>query len=510
MNLKKYFMVLLSLSLAALLFVSMTIPAYAAAPYDADWVPPVPEFITQITNGFQINELVGLPGSGKYQEPTDWFSDLIQDPNATFLFLLDQDVYNKVKEEQGTEYDRQFSLYLVAPDRKANGSYYDLGVFEHTGGPQHFERMSKPSPMTYMCLNNPHSFIKYVYDDKSGKLVMQPNVTHLPGGSGSVIRFTYVLAAGNGSCFSSFEPWQFVNGRFAEKSDVYPGFTQVSGKDFGVGTAYHQVVNGKAVNHWRDYNWWLGIDGGPIPPYNPNLDIDQDTNGDGNPDTNIDTDGDGKPDINIDTDGDGNPDINIDTDGDGNPDINIDTDGDGKPDINIDTDGDRNPDINIDTDGDGKPDINIDTDGDGNPDINIDTNGDGRPDTNIDIDGDGKPDINTKPGDGDSSGSSSSGGSSGSEGEGPGGGEGSGGGEEPGGPSSGGSSSDKGGPPDTWFPPEDDLPKDPWEFFDPFKPQTPPIDWDDDYDPRNPGDPIYDDYDPFSVLNKLLLEMFGG
>ena len=520
----------LALSLSVLLMAHvLVVPAYAAAPYDAGWVPPVPEFIASVANGFRISELVGLPGAGKYQEATDWFAELLQDPDATLLFLLDQDVYNKAKEEQGIEYDRQFSLYVVAPDKRANGSYYDLGGFEHTGGPQHFERMSKPSPMTYMCLNNPHSFIKYIYDDKSGKLVMQPNVTHLPGGSGSIIRFTYVLAVGNGSGFSSFDPWQFVNGQFAEKSEVYPGFRQVNGKDFGVGTVYHQVVNGKAVNHWRDYNWWLGIDGGPVPPYNPNLDLDQDTDGDGNPDINIDTDGDGNPNINIDTDGDGKPDINIDIDGDDKPDINIDTDGDGKPDINIDIDGDGKPDINIDTDGDGNPDTNIDTDGDRKPDVNIDTDGDGKPDTNIDIDGDGKPDINIKPG-GDSSGGSSggssgsggdggsssggssgsggdggssaggragsggdggssSGGSSGSGGEGPGSGGGSsGGGDGPG--SDGGNSSDKGStPPDTWFDDPEELPRDPWEFFDPFKFDYDPFSWDRDYDPL-------EDYEP--------------
>lgn len=87
--------------------------------------------------------------------------------------------------------------------------------------------------------------------------------------------------------------------------------------------------------------------------------------------------------INKDTDGDGNPDINIDIDGDNKPDINIDIDKDGKPDINVDIDGDGKPDVNIDTDGDGKPDLNIDVDGDGKPDYNIDTNGDGKPDTNL-------------------------------------------------------------------------------------------------------------------------------
>lgn len=545
---KKYFAALL----AFLVLVVAVVPAFAAEPYDAEWVPPVPDFIAQIENGFQAAGL-SISGSSQYQEVTDWFEDTLGDKNAVVLFLLDQGVYNRYKEENGIDYDRQFSVYMVAPDKQANGSRYDLGVFEHKGGPQHQQQMNTPSPMSYMCLNNPHSFVKFIFDEKADKLVMQPSLSRLPGGSGSVIRFTYVLAAGNFDSIISPEPLRFVNGSISELSDVYPGFTQVCGQDFGVGTVYHQVVDGKAVEHWRDYDWWLGIEGGEVPPYNGNLDMDQDTNGDGKPDINVDVDGDGQPDINIDTDGDGLPDVNIDTDGDGKPDINIDTNGDGQPDINIDTDGDRipdlnvdingdkkpdlnvdtngdgkpdinidtngdkKPDLNIDTDGDGKPDINVDTNGDKKPDLNIDTNGDGKPDENVDIDGDGKPDVNVKPGGGSSSGGSSGsgGGSSGSggggsEGEGPGSG---GGGSEGKGPGSGGgSSSDKGsGHPDTWFDDtDDDLDYDPWQFFDPFQSDKTPITWDKDYDPTKPGDQIYSGYDPFAVFNNLLKDMFGG
>ena len=43
-------------------------------------------------------------------------------------------------------------------------------------------------------MNNPHSFVKFILDEKADKLVMQPSLSRLPGGSGSVIRFTYVLA----------------------------------------------------------------------------------------------------------------------------------------------------------------------------------------------------------------------------------------------------------------------------------------------------------------------------
>jgi len=157
-----------------------------------------------------------------------------------------------------------------------------------------------------------------------------------------------------------------------------------------------------------------------------NLDINVDTDHDGNPDMNIDIDGDGKADLNIDSDCDGIPDLNIDTNGDGKPDYNVDTDGDGeadinmgtlpkpwkpnkcvtvkkvhyctmgnlKPTINIDTDNDGRPDLNLDIDGDRLPDLNIDVDGDRIPDVNIDTDGDGKPDINVDVDGDGVADLN--------------------------------------------------------------------------------------------------------------------
>lgn len=534
--------------LAVLLLASTVIPAYAAAPYDADWVPPVPDFITRIENGFQAAGL-GINGSAQYQEVTDWFEDVLGDPNAVVLFLLDQGVYNRYNEENGIDYDRQFSIYMVAPDKKANGSRYDLGVFEHRGGPCHQQQMNTPSPMSYMCLNSPHSFAKFIYDVKTGKLVMQPGLSRLPGGSGSVIRFTYVLAAGNFDSIISPEPLRFVNGPFSEPSDVYPGFTQVCGKDFGVGTVYHQVVDGKAVEHWRDYDWWLGIDGGEIPSYNQNLDLDQDTDGDGKPDLNVDVDGDGEPDLNIDADGDGKPDVNIDTDGDQKPNLNIDTDGDGRPDVNIDTDGDDKPDLNIDTNGDGKPDVNIDTNGDGKPDLNIDTDGDGKADinidtngdkkpdlnidtdgdrkpdlnidttgdgkadTNVDIDGDGKPDVNVRPGEGSSSGS---GGSDTGDG-----GDSGGGSSSSGGDSGGGSSSDKGSPPDTWLEKDDqDLTYDPWKFFDPFQFKYDSFSWDKNYDPLKgyqpgqmpsfpkPGNPNYGAKDPFDVPNDIKFKDF--
>lgn len=49
---KRFFAVLL----AVLLMAAAVVPAYAA-PYDADWIPPVPGFIKSIPNGFQISVL---------------------------------------------------------------------------------------------------------------------------------------------------------------------------------------------------------------------------------------------------------------------------------------------------------------------------------------------------------------------------------------------------------------------------------------------------------------------
>ncbi len=483
---KKFFLAFLAFSL----LIVLAVPAFAAEPYDSVWVPPIPDFITPVENGYRITCEVDFS-----------FSSPAVDEGKEFIVLLDQGVYNRYKEENNIPYDRQFSVYAVWPCKKSDGTYYDFGAFMHKGGPRHQQQMNTPSPMLYMCLDSPHDFTKYIYDENTDTLVLQPGVSHLPGGAAASLRFTYVLAAG-GTDEILQGIAHIVNGKFSEPSEIYPGFSQVSGKDFGVGTVYHQFIDGKAVEHWRDYDWWLGIKGEEeIPPYNENFDI------------NLDTDGDGEPDLNIDTDGDGKPDVNIDTNGDRKPDLNIDTDGDGKPDINIDLDGDGSPDINIDLNGDGKPDLNIDTDGDKKPDVNVD------------IDGDGKPDVNVKPGDGSgsgegssgggsSTGGSSSGGSSGGslEGEGPGSGEGGSGsgGDGPG--SSGGSSSDKGsGSPDTWFGESDKKPSyEPWEFFDPFKSDYTPAPWDKDYNPTKPGDSIYNGYDPFAVFNNLLKEMFGG
>ena len=165
----------------------------------------------------------------------------------------------------------------------------------------------------------------------------------------------------------------------------------------------YSVYNGTQTSLVKNplYGFWLGYEGSgtPTPPdppgkYDPDKNLNKDTDGDGEPDINIDTDDDGKADLNIDLDGDDIPDINIDTNGDKCPDLNIDNVGDRKPHVNVDTNGDGNPDLNIDTDNDGKPDLNIDTNGDNTADLNIDNVGDGKPHVNVDTNGDGKPDIN--------------------------------------------------------------------------------------------------------------------
>ncbi len=438
MEWKKYFTMLLLFSLVATLLVHMVIPAYAAAPYDADWIPPVPEFIIQ-DNGIVSIQGQILDGAVKQNEElSDFWCSVGW--NRPFIVLLDQGVYNKYNEEHGIEYDKQFSIYVVCPDKKSDDTYYDFGVFEHTGGPQHFEQMNVPSPMTYFCLNNPHSFMKYIYNpENGGSWVLQPSVSHLPGGSGSQIRFTYVLAAGFEYDFLNTLR-KLKNGTFSEPSELYPYFTQVAGNDFGVGTAFHQQVEGETVYHYRCYDWWLGIQGDEIPPWPPGFEGDS---GGGSSGGSSSGGGDS---------------------------------GGGSSGGSSSGGGDS-----------------------GGSSSGGSSSGGG--------DSGGGSSGGSSSGGGDSGGGSSGGSSSGG---GDSGGGSSGGSSSGGGDSGGGSSSDRGDPPDTWFTPDDDLPHDPWEFFDPFKPQTPPIIWDDDYDPRKPGDPIYDDYDPFAALNRLLLEMFGG
>lgn len=222
---KRYIAVLLSLSLLASVFVSAVIPAYAAAPYDADWIPPVPDFIAQANGTVSVQGKILDAAINQNEELSLFWSSVGW--NRPFIVLLDQGVYNKYNEEHGIAYDKQFSIYVVCPDKKSDDTYYDFGVFEHTGGPQHVEQMVKPSPMTYMCLQNPHSFMKYIYDpENSGSWVLQPTVSHLPGGDGSKIGFTYVLAAGFEYDFLNTLR-NLKNGSFSEPSEIYPYFTQL-------------------------------------------------------------------------------------------------------------------------------------------------------------------------------------------------------------------------------------------------------------------------------------------
>ncbi len=287
-----------------------------------------------------------------------------------------------------------------------------------------------------------HDVLNILYTERT---TFSQNVC-LASGSGNVdfeyIEFAYNKASNSwtylkSSYESSAEKTVRLHCAYIIGSNPLAGTSeeQYTGHNLIVSSNYnlpYAVYNGSmaALVKTPLYGFWLGYEGGtPIPPdppdppdppekYDPDKDLNKDTDGNGEPDLNIDTDNDGKADLNIDLDGDGKADINIDTNGDRvpdlnidnvgdrkphinvdtngdyRPDINIDTTGDGRPNLNIDTDGDNRPDINIDTDGDGKADLNIDNVGDGKPHINVDTNGDGKPDINIDTDGDGKADLN--------------------------------------------------------------------------------------------------------------------
>ena len=561
---KKRFSFLLAFLLAACL----TVPAFAAgnpAVYDDSFTPPIPSFIRSYGhwyygNGVQIT--CGFTGKLNFD-----YGSYPQDDAFPVVALLSQGCYNKYKEENGIDYDREYTLYYILL-RKYHGSAndYSLGSFLHKGGPRHTMFMGSGNCMEYV-LNSyfEYSFIKMDYNWEGGYFESKEDMHHVPQGSLSFFPFAYVLGV-----FSSDREVEggndfsiIVNGDFSESSEIYPNFGAVDERRFDVGTAYYSSESTssgtKAIPHYRCYDWWIGVQGDDIPEFHPDTPLDKDTDGDGKPDLNVDTNGDGKPDINIDVNGDGLPEVNIDADGDGKADVNIDTDGDGRTDTNLDTDGDgkpdqnisgnggssgETPDINLDTDGDGKPDINIDTNGDGKPDLNVDTNGDGKPDINIDTDGDGKPDINIdtngdrkpdinidtdedrkpdinidtdgdgKPdqnididGDGTPDVNVQPGeGSGGGSGEGP----------NPG-PGGGGGS----GPPSTWFEESDEeLTYDAWEFFNPFQFDYTPFAWNKDYDPlegyepgRMPdfpsvGNPNSSPKDPFDVPNEIRFKDF--
>lgn len=468
---KKRFSFLLAFLLAACL----TVPAFAAgnpAVYDDSFTPPIPSFIRSYGhwyygNGVQIT--CGFTGKLNFD-----YGSYPQDDAFPVVALLSQGCYNKYKEENGIDYDREYTLYYILL-RKYHGSAndYSLGSFLHKGGPKHTMFMGSGNCMEYV-LNSyfEYSFIKMDYNWEGGYFESKEDMHHVPQGSLSFFPFAYVLGV-----FSSDREVEggndfsiIVNGDFSESSEIYPNFGAVDERRFDVGTAYYSSESTssgtKAIPHYRCYDWWIGVQGDDIPEFHPDTPLDKDT------------------------------------DGDGKPDLNVDTNGDGKPDINIDTNGDRKPDINIDTNGDRKPDINIDTDGDRKPDINIDTDGDGKPDQNIDIDGDGNPDVNVQPGEG----------SEGGSGEGP----------NPG-PGGGGGS----GPPSTWFEESDEeLTYDAWEFFNPFQFDYTPFAWNRDYDPlegyepgRMPdfpsvGNPNSSPKDPFDVPSEIRFKdfviQFGG
>lgn len=340
--------------LAIFLLAGLSVTAFAVEnPYDSSFVPEIPDWITIYNYGNSIqyhgkNELE----SGMSREV---FSDFFA-TTGPYVVLLSQGVYNKYKEDNDIDYDREYQIYYLKLKNQNSSSEFEFGSFSHHGGPHHSELMTTGNTMLFQPLFNEFQCIKASYDRERDALIWDASPVTI---SHTAIPFTYVLGAGdpvNTTIFSS---------PLSGEHDLYPYKDCIGGLTMEISTDYNYAADSPNAEDYceRDYDWWVGIDGEnqpPIkPPYNPDDDL------------NKDMDGDGRPDINIDSDGDGRADVNVDTDGDGKPDINIDTNGDKKPDVNIDTNGDRKPDINIDTNGDGKPDTNIDTDGDGKPDLNV-------------------------------------------------------------------------------------------------------------------------------------------
>ena len=92
MEWKKYVTMLLSFSLVATLLVHMVIPAYAAAPYDADWIPPVPDFIVQTNGMISVQGKILDAAVNQNEELSAFWSSVGW--NRPFIVLLDQGVYN--------------------------------------------------------------------------------------------------------------------------------------------------------------------------------------------------------------------------------------------------------------------------------------------------------------------------------------------------------------------------------------------------------------------------------
>ena len=317
--------------------------------YDPDFIPSVPDFLSDCDGSlFGTSLKIEQHWSYNSVESTFWNNLYVTDP--PYLVLLSQGVYNKYKEENNIDYDREYSVYFLKYKSKKAGSPYSFGSFSHFGGPRHRQVMNSGDTMEFLPLGNHFDVLVFHHDKERNVWVS----SSLMQNTSMNIKFTYVLAS------SPIAGDPFTQGDFK----MYPYHSEIKGKTFEVaGYAEGGAPDGNSYLCGRDYNWWLGVEGNidpPVkPPYNPDDDLNKDTDGDGRPDINIDSDRDGRADVNVDTDGDGKPDINIDTDGDGQPDVNVDTNGDLKPDINIDTNGDGKPDTNIDTDGDGKPDVNI-------------------------------------------------------------------------------------------------------------------------------------------------------
>ena len=183
-----------SFLMASFLAACLTIPAFAAenpAVYDASFVPPIPDFIREYSdwyygNGTQIT--CGFTGKLGFD-----YGSYPQDDVFPVVVLLSQGRYDKYKEENGIDYDREYSLYYILL-RKYHGAAndYSLGSFLHKGGPQHTMFMGSGNCMQYVLNSNfEYSFIKMDYNWEGGYFESNEDMHHVSQGSLSFFPFAY-------------------------------------------------------------------------------------------------------------------------------------------------------------------------------------------------------------------------------------------------------------------------------------------------------------------------------
>ncbi len=223
--------------LSALLFAGQAVSAYAAGYDFSDWVPPIPSFVS-VSGGLShllidsetYNSFTAISGDGAFS-------------GRPSVLLLSQEKFSAVNEANGTDYDRQFCVYYIEMEPKV-GPGGKTCFFRHKAGPRHQQSITTANPMEFGSYV-PFSFRKCIWDEKAGKLVLQPGISK--GSSGGIIRFTYVLNSN----------------LLAEPSKLYPYYSafvqQKDGKTswwpFETGTIYYN----DGVPHYgeEDYGWWL-------------------------------------------------------------------------------------------------------------------------------------------------------------------------------------------------------------------------------------------------------------